>query len=331
MDEEIIQRISALYGLEVKSILNPEKGYRNESRPIVLSDNQKVNLIIYKEEPGIVHKILNANRLSAFVAKNGLPARKNVDHRIIQLRAGARIRYGSLYNYLPGSTIPWESYTKEHIKNLGKMHARLHAAASKFSMESFDDVHIEYAAVCSRMANYFGDNQIKKAIKTKLALTVPHDIFLRSQKLLQYCQKLPDQQLLHMDFVRGNILFNDAAEITGILDFEKTGIGHPIMDLARTLAFLLVDCKHKEEEKVRKYYLMSGYIKRGGRQRTVSGKANLLEELVNFFLLYDFYKFLLHNPYEYLQQNEHFVRTRNLLVKRGSILGIGGKMLINET
>jgi thiamine kinase-like enzyme len=331
MDKEIIQRISALYSLEVKSILNPQRGYRNESRPIVLSDNQKVNLIIYKEEPGILRKILNANRLSAFVAESGLPARKNADHRIVQLRAGVRIRYGSLYNYLPGSTIPWESYTKEHIKNLGKMHAKLHEVINKFSKADFDDVHTEYLPLCTKMADYFGNDQVKKAIIAKLALTIPQNIFLHSQKLLQYCQTLPNQQLLHMDFVRGNILFNDAAEITGILDFEKTGIGHPIMDIARTLAFLLVDCKHKDEEKIKKYYLISGYIKRGGGQRTVLGKANLLEELVNFFLLYDFYKFLLHNPYEYLQQNEHFVRTRNLLVKRGLILGIGGKMLINET
>lgn len=331
MDEEIIQRISTLYGLEVKSILNAQKGYRNESRPILLSDNQKINLIIYKSEPGILRKILNANRLSAFVAKNGLPARKNVDDRIIQLRAGTRVRYGSLYNYLPGSTIPWESYTKEHIKNLGSMHAKLHEVTSRFLSAGFDDVHIEYLALCNRMTNYFGSDQIQMAVKTKLALTIPSSTFSRCNRLLRFCQTLPGQQLLHMDFVRGNILYSNEAEITGILDFEKTGIGHPIMDLARTLAFLLVDCKHKEDEKIRKYYLISGYIKRGGGQRIVLGKANLLGELVDFFLLYDFYKFLLHNPYEYLPQNEHFVRTRNILVKRGLILGIDGKMLINGT
>jgi hypothetical protein len=59
----------------------------------------------------------------------------------------------------------------------------------------------------------------------------------------------------------------------------------------------------------------SGYNKRGTAQLPPQ-YFPLLERLLGLFLLYDFYKFLRHNPYEYLPQNEHFARTRMLLLKR---------------
>jgi len=129
-----------------------------------------------------------------------------------------------------------------------------------------------------------------------------------------------------MDFVRGNILFDEGVHITGVLDFEKASHGHPLFDIARTLAFLLVDCKYKTEAQVRKYFLLSGYNKRGtGDFKITAMNARLLEQLVELFLLYDFYKFLRHNPYEALPQNEHFVRTQALLLQRQLLAGSAKK------
>lgn len=120
-----------------------------------------------------------------------------------------------------------------------------------------------------------------------------------------------------MDFVRGNILFEDT-DISGILDFEKTASGHTIVDIARTLAFLLVDCKYKPYDKVDKYFLYSGYQKRG-RSKDI-GNDDDRNQFVEMFLFYDLYKFLLHNPYESLRLNEHHVRTKDILVRYGVVL-----------
>jgi hypothetical protein len=140
------------------------------------------------------------------------------------------------------------------------------------------------------------------------------------RRLLEFCGKLEDQQPLHMDFVRSNVLFNAHATIAGIIDFEKTGKGHPMLDIARTLAFLLVDCKYKEPGKVYKYFVHSGYRKRG--KNNININPRLLHELTNIFLLHDFYKFLRHNPYESLGRNEHFVRTRDILIARALLRDI---------
>jgi hypothetical protein len=75
--------------------------------------------------------------------------------------------------------------------------------------------------------------------------------------------------VLHYDFVRGNVLItnkileDDTYEIKGVIDFEKVCKGPFIADIARTLAFLYVDVKFKEEVEVKKWFLERGYIKRG--------------------------------------------------------------------
>ena len=234
---------------------------------------------------------------------------------------GRLARYAALYNYLSGSTIPWDSYTMEHLKQLGAVMSGMHhlLEVAPFTLEN--RVTDEYTVIATRMRSYFAEPGVRGALDAKLGLqvAVPERFFV----LLRGCAGLSSQQILHMDFVRGNILFGHDAHITGVLDFEKAARGHPLFDIARTLAFLLVDCKYKTPAQVRKYFLISGYNKRGaGSFKVTARNTPLLEQLVDLFLLYDFYKFLRHNPYESLPQNEHFVRTRALLL---------GRQLVAET
>jgi len=317
MRETVIQQILKQYGLQQSVVLSTEKGYRNESHPIETRDGRKLNIIVYKREAGILQKIRDANKVGDYLASQGFPARQTVDSRIIRLSNGNQIAYASLYHYLSGTTIPWEGYTMDHIKLLGKTMSDMHAALQKMPDTVTASVTHEYLQIIDQMQHYFSDEQVQKAVAQKLALIIDMKVLNHFKKTVRMCDNLPEQQTLHMDFVRSNILFSTSSEleITGIIDFEKTAYGSPLFDIARTLAFLLVDCKYKTPEKVRKYFLSSGYNKRGAvrfKNPAVEGQT-LLDELTNLFLLYDFYKFLRHNPYEPLYDNEHFVRTRNIL------------------
>jgi hypothetical protein len=82
--------------------------------------------------------------------------------------------------------------------------------------------------------------------------------------------------------------------------------------MLRTLSFLYVDCKYKTLDQVKKYFIYSGYQKRG--LSTLEHTGILLTHLVDFYLMYDLYKFLRHNPYESLNLNEHFKRTKDILI-----------------
>lgn len=323
--EALIRRILAQYGYSDVVLLAPGKGYRNHSYPARLPDGSVVNLMLYKREPGMSERIARANKVADFAFAHGLPARHTRDPRVLRLTSSRGDAYAALYDYLPGETIPWEAYTQKHIKQLGKSLSDLHAVLLTYPSTSMPSVAVVYRTIMSRMRQYFDGTGAQSAMSQKLHLAIETDAFAVFDRLLAACDHLPNQQALHMDFVRSNILFADTEvgpDITGILDFEKTAYGSPLFDVARTLAFLLVDCKYKTANKVRKYFLYSGYQKRGGATFTnlaiTVGRTrhNVFEELVTLFLIYDLYKFLRHNPYEYLDQNEHFMRTREILLER---------------
>lgn len=327
MDEPTITRILETYGYRDFTLLPMQKGYRNESHPFELKDGQILNFMLFKQEQGSLQLIRNADRTSLAAAQAGLPARQPVSEQIVKLRAGPWHKYGRVYGYLSGHTIPWEAYTQGHIKQLGKSLSDLHAVLGMLPTEHYPSVAEQYLAQSTRMQTYFSQVGVTHALRAKLGLSFEVNTFAPLTRVLLASKQLQHQQVLHMDFVRSNILFDETSEptISGILDFEKTAVGHPTFDVARTLAFLLVDCKYKTEDQVRKYFLQSGYVKRGEQpyfKTTIrdQGTSNdLLETLISLFLLYDFYKFLRHNPYESLPENEHFTRTRDFLIKQGAL------------
>jgi Ser/Thr protein kinase RdoA (MazF antagonist) len=309
------KRILEAYGITETQLLPVAKGYRNASHAAVTSDGTAVNVIIYKREPDMLATVKRANLVGDYLAAQGFPARRTLDTRIIRISHGTQEQYAALYEYLPSSTIPWDAYTMHHLKQLGAVMSTMHHLLKAAPFRLDNQVTDEYLAVVSRMQQYFADPGVEHAMhaKLKMAAAIPQ----RFSSLLVGCARLPNTQTLHMDFVRGNILFDDTARITGVLDFEKTAWGHPLIDIARTLTFLLIDCKYKTEMQVRKYFLLSGYNKHGAGTFKITAKnSQLLEELVDLFLFYDFYKFLRHNPYESLPRNEHFMRTRALLLQR---------------
>lgn len=315
MRVELAEQALELYGLDYIRILPVQTGYRNHIFPIELRDGSFVQLTLYKPEPGIQDRIVRSDAVSGFVATKGLPTRIRKDPRTIRMRGSTKDIFGALYTYLPGETIAWEAYTQSHITQLGKTMSDLHGALKDFDTTDQPLVIDELESLLQRMRAYFETPDVMRAIQTKLSLSFSVS-FDRYERLLSGSRALPRSQQLHMDFVRGNILF-DQQQITGILDFEKTSVGHPLFDVARTLAFLLVDCKYKTEDEVYRYFLQSGYHKRGAVR--LDYYPGLLERLVEFFLVHDFYKFLRHNPYESLNDNEHFVRTVSILTRGGVI------------
>lgn len=320
------------YGLAYRAIRAVQKGYRNESYPIELENGEMVNLLFYKREPGILERILRADEVSEYSALGDLPVRTYYDKRLLRIGTSRGEVYVRAYRYLSGQTIAWESYTKKHIKLLGwsmsDLHNRLRSLSVNWSSEQ--TIAVEADQLIGRMQRYLSDPAICAAMREKLDITFDVSELLTMRRLVLLCAQLPNQQVLHMDMVRGNVLFSqskqddkwhiDNVALTGIIDFEKTAYGHPLFDAARTIAFLLVDCQNKNPEKIYHYFLYSGYNKRGATSLDMRKEfhghtyAVLLEGLVRFFLLYDFYKFLRHTPYESLAGNHHYVRTRNILL-----------------
>lgn len=317
MYESVLPRVLDVYGIKYAKINECQKGYRNEIWPVLTTDNELINVTFFKREAGIVDRVNRADDISEFLFQNDMAVRRRIHPRILQLKSGGDCIYAAIYNYLPGKTIPWEAYSMNHLKALGEMMSNMHYLLAAKSTDKLYSVYGEYIAIIKRMIDYFNDENVRLAVTDKLKVKIDINTLNSYINLIENIKLIDGQQALHMDFVRGNVLFADK-KITGVIDFEKTAIGHPMFDIARTLAFLLVDCKYKSNEKVTKYFLYSGYQKRGLNKDI--GENKVRSKFVDMFLAYDFYKFLRHNPYESLGLNEHFVRTRDMLIKCGVII-----------
>lgn len=348
--DKLAKYTEKIFGLKVLAIDEPKSGYRNKSYKIKLENGNLLNFILFKNEAGIFERMQGANSVGDFLAESGLPSRKSVvmdngenyctshiEHCtlhspfVVLKNNNGHLRYGCFYEYLPGETIPWEAYTSKHIKNLGGMMGKMHKLIQQFDNSLIrqlpDETNIQLENI-ERMERYFKDENVLSALNKKLGLELNFD-FNGFRKVFKIISS-EDKQVLHMDFVRGNVLFSTDKRnckcenmqicechndiyISGILDFEKVSIGPRIVDIARTLAFLLIDCKYMEKAKVRAYFLYNGYQKRGENKLP---DLKYLEYLIIYFMVYDFYKFLKRNPYESLPQNEHFIKTRDYLLER---------------
>lgn len=322
MFSRVVPAVLEAYGVADYMVGASQKGYRNESYPIRGVDGNVINLIFFKKEEGILRRVKRADMTADAAHSAGLPVRIQYDKRLLQVAGG---QYAGLYTYLSGTTVAWEAMTMKHIKLLGQAMADMHTALC--SSKPADDYEVvdELVALTERMQRYFDQPEVVTAMSDKLGVAVDRSVFDVFRSILVKVARLPGQQLIHMDMVRGNILFDaakpsdrwqiDDIALTGVIDFEKAGVGHPLFDIARTLAFLHVDSQ-KPISKINSYFLDSGYHKRGGQPLP---QPHVLALLTRFFLLHDFYKFLRHTPYESLQHNYHYTRTRDLLKTYGII------------
>ncbi|MEA3357347.1 MAG: phosphotransferase [Patescibacteria group bacterium] len=228
-----------------------------------------------------------------------------------------------LYNFLPGNTLPWESYTRRHLRALGKCMAEMHRLLKDFPHQTTslprwsDYLRNDY----SKLKSYFQKNS--PAIKKKLSLQVNIKDCTELTKSLHPKSLHPKshEQTIHYDFVRGNILFSSEKHIltypiTGILDFEKAMIASTAVDIARTLSFLLVDCKYKSDQEIITYFLKEGYVALG---KANSPRFDQLNNLMIYFWLRDLWKFLTGNPYNDLHLNYHYTETVRRLAKTAYI------------
>ncbi len=322
MFARVVPQVLNKYGLAAKKVKPAQKGYRSESYPVELDDGAQVNLIFFKREPGIVGRVNRADHAANAAAAAGLPVRTRYDDRLLRV---ANDTYAGVYHYLPGKTEPWEGFSMKHIKLLGMAMGKLHAALRDEPAIDTYTVADELLPLIDRMETYFKRPEVAAAMSQKLGVAIDPTQLSLFRDLVLRANNLPSQQLLHMDMVRGNVLFDtaqpngtlyiDELALTGIIDFEKAAYGHPAFDIARTLAFLLVDSP-KSTDKIYRYFLDSGYHKRANQPLP---NPRLLDGLIRLFLMHDFYKFLRHTPYESLKDNYHYIRTCALLKTYGMI------------
>lgn len=313
-----------------------KQGYMNNVVKITLSysDNKKLFIGIFfnshRYKDDFAKEFLEQITTYAnYLTKNGISCRNGIkttenSKYIVKLKEFNKTRFFALYEFIEGETISWEAYTRRHIRSLGRTMSIMHMEGKKYlikNSEKCDKILFwkDYFEMDSeKMQKYLFKN--KQFIKSKLNIEIKFEKLNFLIKEILKKTFSDKKYLLHMDFVRGNILFSNEKkeeiyEIKGVLDFEKMLIGPRELDLARTVAFLYVDCKYKKKTEIEKYFFEEGYYftKNGEKSEAVYLKKVDIQEIIRYYLCRDFWKFLECNPYDSLLLNEHFLRTVRFL------------------
>jgi len=317
------------YGISISKLTRLTGGFRNCCYKVISNDGKYYVLIVYKREKGVLKQIQNAHNVAMYLDQCGFSVRVPIGSVMVKYRG----KYIGLYNFIEGNTVPWEAYTKRHLKSIGKTLSDLHFHLGKYSDVNTLERLPKWADITKQeikeMKAYF--SRVEPWIERKLRIGLP---WIEIDKLLSDVLVISvesstlagrDLSVLHYDFVRGNVLYSkklnrklDIYPIVGIIDFEKVCYGPILADIARTLAFLIIDCKYKGEKEVSRRFLISGYNKRGKNELELNRDSiKKIDKLLGFFWLRDFWKFLENNPYEYLHMNEHYILTRDKLISLG--------------
>ncbi len=309
---EILQYVNSEHGKGFLLVKKFTDGFRNAVFQIKdQKSHESFVLIVYKNEEDIEEIIKNAHDVAKFLGAQNFPVRLPIKSLNGEEILVFKKRYIVLYNFLTGSSIPWELYDRKHLKMMGKTLSNMHASLKDFpDGANLPQLKFLIKQEIDAMKIYF--KKVGPWIKRKLNVSLS---WSKIGEIFDFIENysFENGSTLHFDFVRGNVLFSDnllpddTIEISGILDFEKVCTGPIVADVARTLSFLIVDCKFKEQSEVVKWFMDRGYVKRGNNKPDFP--KNDLHMFIQYFWLRDFWKFLLHNPYEYLNQNEHYTRT----------------------
>lgn len=329
------------------SIKKYDEGYMNTCLEISLHRDNKVqqkfigifyNSNRYNSDED-KKRLEQAYLVAEYLDNNGIPCRTPIRTKSqetlikIELDNSVNKNYFGLYKYLPGKTVPWESYTRRHLRALGLYTSQIHKLLSDYNQKisHFQKWGSYLHKDSKKLLKYFTKNQ--NPIVSKLGIDINYK---KLNKIIEKLKNLQNEQIVHYDLVRGNILFSEEKQqliypITGILDFEKTMLANPIIDIARTYSFLLIDCKYKNDEEIKRYYFDQGYK----QEEPKKGKLEIdnipskldsetkFAQLVNYFWYRDLWKFLTSNPYESLDRNYHFRQTVDRLVQNRYVTMLG--------
>jgi Ser/Thr protein kinase RdoA (MazF antagonist) len=128
-----------------------------------------------------VDRVRRTDAVSEYLAGKGFPVRQRADRRLLQIKTPSTVVYAGAYTYLSGTTIPWEAYTMDHLKLLGKAMSDMHFLLADMPPAGLPSVYEEYDAVLQRMRRYFSDDKVTQAMYQKLGLRLQADVFARQK------------------------------------------------------------------------------------------------------------------------------------------------------
>ena len=239
-----IEGLLRRYGLELKRAISPvANSLNNENYRAETQDGLRFIRIHRKSQSREAAEAEQA--IVAWVGKQGLPvapALADRDGRTLHALSGVVM---SVYPWVAGHQAVHDTRTPQAAHAMGAMHGRLHALLARYPGESYPrsgpgptwdvDASIEELSRVDDLIRYYpspGEERlrIQAGLREQLALLESSEPRPRSD-----FAELP-LQLVHGDYHNGNVLFDDALNVTAVLDWEFAGLRPPMFEILRAFS-----------------------------------------------------------------------------------------------
>jgi len=257
MMDELLTHINTLYGLKVKNFEKVTRGYLSENY-FLFQDDKRYFLKKYRvDDKERIQEIFMSKK---FFSDGGIPVILPIMAKDGSYFSFFKGNYFTLFTYVDERQLMRGNLSNTAIISLGEMLGKIHLLGKnatlpisvKFKMWNREKSLQKIDAI---------ESQIKKistpSLFDKLAL---ENVCLKRRLILENRMNyedlnLPNDHLIHGDYLDHNVFFGDDDKVVNVFDFEKTCYAPRMYELIRSMmySFLSEDIQEKNIERAKLY------------------------------------------------------------------------------
>jgi homoserine kinase type II len=259
--DKLLKQINELYGLKVHSFEKVSKGSLSENY-ILLEDNKKYFLKKYRFDNK--EKIEEIHRVKKYFSNGGIPVVLPILNKENKTFFCFDNGYFAIFPFIEEKEFERGSLPDEAIISLGKMLGRIHLLGKESNLLVNDIFKFSDKEKTLKHIELIESEIDKKEILTDFDKLAIENIKLKknllsSGVLEQYSDfNMPNDHLIHGDYLGTNVFFNNNNEVSHVFDFEKTKYSSRLYELFRLMMYdFLTGEVNNEKIRKAKLYLDS--------------------------------------------------------------------------
>lgn len=260
--QTIFQTIKELYGLELHSSEKVTKGFLSENY-VLFSADEKYFLKKYRfDKEGRIKEVHAAKQ---YFSENSIPVILPIVTQENKTYFFFENGYYALFPFVEGKQFERGDFSEKAIMSLGVMLANIHlvgkgvevANNDAFSVptleKSLEKIEVILGVINSKEVLDQFDLDALRSIELKKQLLVKHNATVKEVLL-------PNDHLIHGDYLDQNVFFNDQDEVSFVFDFEKTNYSPRTYELFRSMMYSFLDLTKLELSFTRMKIYFDAYV-----------------------------------------------------------------------
>lgn len=260
--DDLIDKINSLYNLQLHSAEKVTKGFLSANH-ILHSDSKKYFLKRYRFDNK--ERIEEVHSVKKYFANGGIPVVLPITNAEGNTFFFSNDGYFALFSYISDKQLERRSLTDTAIISLGETLGKIHLLGKVCNLpikerfkawnkeKSLEKIEAIYTELKKETNPTDFDKLALESIETKKRLIQENSIVCEDLKL-------PNDHLIHGDYLDHNVFFGLDDKVSFVFDFEKTDYSPRMYELFRSLmySFLSGNVTKQELEKAKLY--LNSYI-----------------------------------------------------------------------